>query len=614
MDIDQLHIDKIYELDTTEPNGVEVKIPLSSFNANELDCLSFIDNIYVECDGDYANQDTISEFNKRKIHTYKNFKTITYEYRHSNDKTEILLGKIPYAVDYMSLWDYEDDWHKSWKESMKSIYPCINIGEVDITPNRETLIYSDRTKERLIEAYDNCIAELTECWNNKCDVEYNDFYKWADEISKWRRNELELDELIIPISGQLPFNAKFEGHPEWNTVDPKEKKRLVGALMNSSLETLGQFSSGTIYKGRREVSIQIKHLLSDWLYDKYGRDRIILAVPSQNGFSSRYFKDFLSFKYHDKSILFLRRQRISASELRGYIRRIWGVTMITDTTYCHFVVSLLKELYRNIKAKSTYEDIMSSPEYQQYKKEHQNPKTYVARHTGKINFTIIDTAHYDSYKKNITIDELLKYLTSEFKRRQNVHQVVYSTLDSPFLAAFHKIAYPNLVIISAAKNNMKYLTEGLPEWIKPIESLYTPDNRVLIKYKTAKLLHEKCLKDFCYEYYQVMPKWVDTEMTQIRSYMYTYDIYRDNRSYSFTDATSLLDIIPEDSYDYCMIGRVRKLKPYLELSYKIAHNLNLYSGNPELQYYLLMKAKKVRPCYTYYKRIREKVSQILEAV
>ena len=72
-----------------------------------------------------------------------------------------------------------------------------------------------------------------------------------------------------------------------------------------------------------------------------------------------------------------------------------------------------------------------------------------------------------------------------------------------------------------------------------------------------------------------MPKWVDAKMAQIRSYMYTYDIYRDNRSYSFTDATSLLDIIPEDSYDYYMIGEVRKLKPYLELSYKIAHNLNL---------------------------------------
>ena len=125
---------------------------------------------------------------------------------------------------------------------------------------------------------------------------------------------------------------------------------------------------------------------------------MVLVVPSQNGFSGKYFKDFLAFKYHGKSIIFIRRQRISTYELRSHIRRIYGATMITDKLYCHFVVSLLKELYRTIKAHATYHDIMASPEYQQYKKEHQDPRSYVAKHTGKITFTLINTDYYHANK------------------------------------------------------------------------------------------------------------------------------------------------------------------------------------------------------------------------
>lgn len=610
MDIDQLHIDKIYELDTTEHNGVEVKIPLSSFSASELDCLSFIENVYVECDGDESNEFVISEFNKRKVHSFENFKTITYNYRQGNDKTEILLGKIPYAVDYMSLWDYDDEWHKSWKDTMKRIYPCINIGDVDITPNRETLIYTDRTKAKLQEVYEKCILEVTGYWNEKCAIEYDDFYKWADELTMWRRNELELDGITLPISDKLPFNAKFKSHPEWDNVDPKEKKKLVQGLMYMSLESLGQFVNGTIYKGRRETSISTKKLLGEWVFDTYNKDRMVLVVPSQNGFSGKYFKDFLAFKYHGKNIIFIRKQRVNHSELKSYIRRIWGATMITDKLYCHFVVSLLKELFKVLKANSTYADIMNSPEYQQYKKEHQNPKTYVTRHTGKITFTIINTEWYNLDKRTMTIDELLKFLKSEFKHKQ----VVYASLDSPFLSAFHRIAYPNLVILSAAKNNMKYLEEGLPEWIRPIESLYTPDNRVLIKYKTALMLQVHELRDFGYEYYPVMPEYIMKRMQRIKQFMTNYDIHRKNGNYYDVDAANLLDILPDDAYDPFMVAEVRELKPYLELSYKISHNLSLYGGNPELEYYLLMKAKKIRPCYKYYKKIKERVTGILESL
>ena len=63
-----------------------------------------------------------------------------------------------------------------------------------------------------------------------------------------------------------------------------------------------------------------------------------------------------------------------------------------------------------------------------------------------------------------------------------------------------------------------------------------------------------------------------------------------------------------------MMGEFNELKPYRELSYKIEHNLSFYGGNAELEYYLLMKAKKIRLCYDYYKKVRERVTGILNSL
>jgi hypothetical protein len=251
---------------------------------------------------------------------------------------------------------------------------------------------------------------------------------------------------------------------------------------------------------------------------------------------------------------------------------------------------------------------MASSEYQQYKKEHQNPRSYVARHTGKITFTVINTEWHRPSKYNMTIDEMVHYVHKEYKHKR----IVYSNLDSPFLAAFHKIGYPNLVILSAAKNNMKYLEEGLPEYIRPIEELYVPDNKVLIKFKTAQFIKSQNGVEF--DYYPVMPDYCNDRFNKLKNYFVKYDIYRNQGGYCYTDAHVLLDIIPEDSFDLYALGEFMELKPYLMLSYRITHCLSLCGGNPELEYYLLMKAKKIRPCYRYYKKIRERVTNILKSL
>jgi hypothetical protein len=269
-----------------------------------------------------------------------------------------------------------------------------------------------------------------------------------------------------------------------------------------------------------------------------------------------------------------------------------------------FIVSLLIEYYRVISSKAIYKDIINSPEYKQFKKDNQAPKTRATQHTGKITFTISDTTLYSQEKYTTTLDEVIKYIRKSCGNKR----IVYSELDSPFLEAFRMMHYPNLVILSAAKTSMKYLKTGLPKYVVPIEDLYSADNRVLIKFKTARMINTHIYTDLACNYYKVMPEFVRTAFDKIQSYLSTYSI-NESASYVY-----ILDIIPEDVYDLDIIGTCKEVLPYMKLSQALQHVLYTYQSSNLLEFYILMKAKKIRPSFAYYQEMKEKVNKILNSI
>ena len=342
----------------------------------------------------------------------------------------------------------------------------------------------------------------------------------------------------------------------------------------------------------------MSRFLEDWVYDTTKVGRMTLVVPSKSGFSGKYFKDFLGLKFPDKIILFVRKQKVSIHELRSFIKKLWGVTAFSDPNL-GFMVGILKECYKAIASRVTYMDIMSSPEYIKYKKEHQDPKANIAKHTGKITFTITNTESV-SQKITMTLAEIIPYIRKSWDKHK---RIVYSSLDNPFLEAFNNMRYPNLIILSAAKNNMKYLEEGLPEWVKPIEDLYTADNKVLIRYKTAQWMWRQ--EDVSFEYYSVMPPTLQPRMFWLNKYRNKYALGNCQ--------DSILDVVPEGTYDLYALGEFNELLPYLKLSHKL-FSVPSYGGRQELKYYVLMKAKKLRLSFEYYKSMKERVNLLINSL
>lgn len=610
MDVDQLHIDLLYEKDTDEPNGVEVKVPLKSFNPDNLECLAFIDNVYVETEVEDERY-KVNKFNERTIHSYKNFKIPQLYLGNLGKYTQILLGKIPYKVDWETLWDYGDSDHKVWKKTFQQVYPQLNIGDLDITPNREELLYSRRTIEALRKAYDACIEELTQLWNTQCTKEYEDITEYMFRIDNHTDNYLEVGDIHIAMPITLVYDAIYKKRPKWNAIDAKTKKTIISHLLCREVEVLGLFDRGTLGNGRKDREVRwltLKRLLQNWVKKDY---RDVIALPSRTGFSSIYFKDFLFERYPSQKLLMLKKfSKVHLSTVRRIINMDFGISYYDDATKRMFIVELFNELLHYLADNIPYKDIINSPEYIQYKKDNAVQRNRKSIPTEKIRFTVSYCQKRETWKTTKTVGKIVNYIKSQGRDYREA-RIVYSDLENPFLLAFVEMKYPKLVIISVAKGKMKLLKEHLPEWIRPIEELYSPDNKTLQKYAAMKYITSQPQTDLSFDakYYFPVPVQQATSYLAKENNLYAY-----SRKYnSLCDPTSVIDIVPKEKYDQELMSRWNTAKPYLEMSYKLKNSSVMAGNNMSVCFFLLMKNRKIpRLNYGFYKSMKETVKELLD--
>lgn len=605
-DVDQLHIDLLLEKKTDEKNGVEVKVPLRSLDADNLECLSFIENVYVEDEtGEMGGR--VQYFNKRKIHSCKNFKFCTIVGSVNYSKPRILLGKIPYVVDYWQLWEYGDKKYQNWEDTFKRILPTIEIGSVDITPNREGLLYSERTKEVLRKAYNACIDELMEIWNTQTGKEYEDIIEYIYRMSRYASNYAIIDGGEILLDSSLVENTHFKGHKNWDDISPKRKKEIVYNVLGYELTLFGKLCGGTLYQGKREQRwFTLKKLLNKWV--KYD-NRTIIALPYKSGFSSQYFKDFVEEKYGDNDIIFIKQlPSVSIATVRNFIRSTFGTLIFSNKEEVLYIVELVKEIIDSLSKSVITTNIMADPDYEAFKKAHMLPKTKKAVPTKEICFTYYPTEWSGFEKETCTIDKIISFLKGRVSRKCHI---VYADMDSPFISVLRELQYPNLVILAAAKGNMKYLKENLPSWVKPVEDLYSPDNRVLQKYAAIRHINELIYKakiaGIKYSGLPYIPFSVRKKLRALEDFYNKYGYTKS--SYGSVDVNPIIDIVPPEKYDRQILALFNQTRHYLEICR--LPGLNQYR---HLEMYLLMKAKKIRLDYEYYKQATKVVKNILSAI
>ena len=164
----------LMEKPTNERNGVEVTIKsISSFTPYDkaLQCIVFFPNIYI--DGAF-NADMI---NSAKLKRFNNFAAASIFV-----PSKLLLGNVLYPVQKYHL-NYET---RNFIEKIEStgIVIKFDVGEINITPNRENIIYSSDTIKKIEDRVMAAKAELDALVDAKVTKDYDDIIEYYNAVSK----------------------------------------------------------------------------------------------------------------------------------------------------------------------------------------------------------------------------------------------------------------------------------------------------------------------------------------------------------------------------------------------------------------------------------------------
>lgn len=164
----------LMEKPTAEKNGVEVTIKgitdLTPFN-KALQCIVFFPNVYI--DG-AADADMI---NSAKLKRFNNFAAASISI-----PSKLLLGNVLYPVQRYHL-NYEA---RNFIERIEGtgIVIKFDVGEINITPNRENIIYSSDTIKKIENRIMAAKAELDALVDTKISKDYDDIIEYYNAVSK----------------------------------------------------------------------------------------------------------------------------------------------------------------------------------------------------------------------------------------------------------------------------------------------------------------------------------------------------------------------------------------------------------------------------------------------
>lgn len=161
----------VMEKPTEEKNGVEVTIKnISNIDPyrKALKYIVFFPNVYV--DG------IDNRLNNTKLKRFNNFAVAS-----ESIDTKILLGNVLYPCNTRFL----SGESKNFLDNIESsgIVIKFNVGEISITPNRESIIYSSDTISKIEDRIKAAKAELDTMVSNKFSKDYDNLYEYYKVIS-----------------------------------------------------------------------------------------------------------------------------------------------------------------------------------------------------------------------------------------------------------------------------------------------------------------------------------------------------------------------------------------------------------------------------------------------
>lgn len=281
-----INIDLLQEDDTDQPNGLEVSISSTLNNSTLQSALTQIQcfpNVIVKTDGlNQYQQDNfycIKTFNERKIISFNNFSIIKKSYSVCYAK----MGNMIYPYDYSSVGD-------NHRFVTNGIILNVPMGSVDITPNRESLQLTQRTKDTLNTALLKARTELETLCRTYVNKDFKSIGEYIHAITQayllLMVNSKSIEVLLEDIPNVNFNNCSIEGKKI-----PVGFEEYVKKVINNHID------KESVYKyincTKREWGLNVKSIL-------YGDYKIVIKEDRLKSKTLQYFQE----KTDDKCLIY----------------------------------------------------------------------------------------------------------------------------------------------------------------------------------------------------------------------------------------------------------------------------------------------------------------------
>ena len=453
-DTGNITINLVSTINTDEKNGLEVTIKGTDLYRFSLPLrkLLFFPNIYID--------NTISDFD---YNTY--WKIVDYHaFKAANYRTEniFLLGNVLYPCTCDSLSKEAKDFLASIVN--KGIFIKFNIGELDVTPNREDIIYTNRSIEIIEKRLKEAKKELDDIVTQESHKNYNNVLEYLHVANK---------KCVFNLLSDKEIACSSFGYPCCISSD---NIQLYGYTLNTS-----------------QIDI-IKNVLYCSVTHANGLSDNAIRLINNNRIITQDYKTYYQFLEINKKYLVISGTKTISPTLRKYlIENFQGYYVICDDSILTGDIGVLDRVFttiinsdfkafNNIRTKITKEfvknaivlDVKTDREYLKFKKK--KTKTSTQK---DIKIVMYSNVHYKTNIHNASIYNSIKLLKHSIKTE--IRGGILLT-DSRNLEVYKNLAdFKGFNLCQAPKTLIPKILQEIPNRFVTLEDIFK--DRELIEFK-----------------------------------------------------------------------------------------------------------------------------------
>lgn len=347
-----INIDELGKFPTDAKNGLSVQVTLQ-MNHDKVQeliegfrSLAFFNCVYLD-DSQKLLLDFVEHFNNRKSVYLNSFAVWNMEdynlkrNRYSNtNSVNIVVGNCIYPLTKRQLCD------KSNLPAELPIYLRFNIGEIDVTPNRETILYNPKTDAAILKKAEKAVEELKALITKQNCLDFSSLLEWYlykkdDKIT-----------VPVPLSKDEVYKINIKNNtirdwklPEFYTI--KGKSMPTGPLFTIMDNLLERYVPHDIIKFRFDQSNQMFYSkMTSGSFKLISLIRKSKAITTDDVVWKTILKDYLKDEYYSKKpqtceTYYILKRSKGASVLRKYLKELLKLDTSPNHTCTRFI---LKEL------------------------------------------------------------------------------------------------------------------------------------------------------------------------------------------------------------------------------------------------------------------------------